>query len=1193
MAASLLSRLGRRVRLAVFFALLAFALLFIFMPVASTTAAPSAAPAVESRDTILATAEQTVYGQWVSPVTVTIDQLTWPIRWGTFIAGRMYTGMAYTQQNPQEDWPTFSANMRNHVGTPGVDLGSDCSGFASIVWQVPRQNTWTFLGSGYVYRIQGIDELAPGDGLLIEQQHVAIYKERLESGLVVVLEETDPQAQRSEWSWAYADTYIPIRRVNVTDNYATPVTPARLAPANNAATSNASVAFQWRPSTTTGVDGYRLRVATSAAAVETGPWVLNETYPATTTSVTRTLATRGDLYWDVQACKGCGGASPTYSTGTNPWELIVNPPSGAWQATYYNGTSFNSVCGSGSVAGSQLFKDWQTGGPSGCPVDNFSARFTQSVTFPGGHYTFALGADDWARLKLDGTTILDNGYQWPTTQQVEKDVTAGTHTITVEYVELGGFAKLSAWWWGPGFDLPHEAQDPNQWYAEYFGNKDLDWSPVVSTNEGAGFVHHEWGTGSPGWGLPADQFSARYQRTVYFPCGLYNFKLEQNNGAIAYLDGSPIPNLSHWSDVDTRYTSLIRVPAGNHSLRVDYYENTGPADVGFSWSLCLACPGSPSPSSGQNLVAPDSVLKWTGDPNNIYPVKYTVYLNRATGGWINPTTAICSGTSATFCDPPGGLALNAHYYWKVKADDGTGDVVESPVWDFWTVGCPVGQFQAQYFRGTSLAGSAVASACEGAPLSHDWGYGGPSGLTDNFSARWSGLFDFIGGPYTFTVTADDGMRLWVDGELLIDQWKDQPATTYSATKVLPAGRHAVRVEYYEHLGAAVAKVGWQVAGCSTGQFRVQYFGNTGLSGTPAASGCEASPIDHDWGAGSPAAGVGADNFSARWAGSFDFAAGEYAFVATADDGVRLWIDGEQVVDGWIDQAPTTYQVTRTLSAGPHTVQMDYYEHLGGAVAKLDWHLVQACGSGQFQALYFANMTLAGAPAVTACEDSIAHDWGTGGPAGVGSDYFSARWTGTFDFGEGGPYTFVATSDDGMRVYVDGALVIDEWKDQAPTTYQATRVLAAGTHVVKVEYYEKTGGAVARVSWVDDCPTGQFLAQYFGNKALSGAPSVMRCEASPINYDWGNGGPGGVGVDNFSVRWQGTFDFAEGNYTFWARADDGIRIYVDDVLVYDHWIDTPATLGEVTHLMTAGPHSVRVEYYENTGLAVAQVGWNPQ
>jgi hypothetical protein len=50
------------------------------------------------------------------------------------------------------------------------------------------------------------------------------------------------------------------------------------------------------------------------------------------------------------------------------------------------------------------------------------------------------------------------------------------------------------------------------------------------------------------------------------------------------------------------------------------------------------------------------------------------------------------------------------------------------------------------------------------------------------------------------------------------------------------------------------------------------------------------------------------------------------------------------------------------------------------------------------------------------------------------------------------------------MWVDGALIIDAWRDQSATTYQVTRYVPAGTHGVRVEYYERTGEAVAQVSW---------------------------------------------------------------------------------------------------------------------------------
>jgi glucose/arabinose dehydrogenase len=124
--------------------------------------------------------------------------------------------------------------------------------------------------------------------------------------------------------------------------------------------------------------------------------------------------------------------------------------------------------------------------------------------------------------------------------------------------------------------------------------------------------------------------------------------------------------------------------------------------------------------------------------------------------------------------------------------------------------------------------------------------------------------------------------------------------------------------------------------CSSGQYLAEYFNNVTLSGSPASSRCEAR-IDYDWGSGGPGVGgVGIDNFSVRWTGRHPFQDGSYTFTATADDGIRVWLDGALIIDAWQDQPATTYQVTRTLTAGEHEVKVEYYERGGGAIAKLSW-----------------------------------------------------------------------------------------------------------------------------------------------------------------------------------------------------------------------------------------------------------------
>ncbi|WP_418608238.1 PA14 domain-containing protein [Georgenia sp. SUBG003] len=84
--------------------------------------------------------------------------------------------------------------------------------------------------------------------------------------------------------------------------------------------------------------------------------------------------------------------------------------------------------------------------------------------------------------------------------------------------------------------------------------------------------------------------------------------------------------------------------------------------------------------------------------------------------------------------------------------------------------------------------------------------------------------------------------------------------------------------------------------CAAGQWSAEYFNGTSLSGDAVIVECVDS-MNFDWNAGSPATGVNANRFSARWTTSFE-GAGTYEFSARADDGIRVFVDGESVIDEW-------------------------------------------------------------------------------------------------------------------------------------------------------------------------------------------------------------------------------------------------------------------------------------------------------
>ncbi|MCO5170525.1 MAG: Ig-like domain-containing protein [Planctomycetes bacterium] len=115
-----------------------------------------------------------------------------------------------------------------------------------------------------------------------------------------------------------------------------------------------------------------------------------------------------------------------------------------------------------------------------------------------------------------------------------------------------------------------------------------------------------------------------------------------------------------------------------------------------------------------------------------------------------------------------------------------------------------------------------------------------------------------------------------------------------------------------------------------------YFPAIDFTGTPVRR--VDAQVNFDWGTGSPAAGIPADGFSARWTGKVRVtAAGAYTFFTRTDDGVRLWINGALVIDRFVNQGPTEHASPAiTLAAGDHDIRMDYFENTGGAVAELRW-----------------------------------------------------------------------------------------------------------------------------------------------------------------------------------------------------------------------------------------------------------------
>ncbi len=274
-------------------------------------------------------------------------------------------------------------------------------------------------------------------------------------------------------------------------------------------------------------------------------------------------------------------------------------------------------------------------------------------------------------------------------------------------------------------------------------------------------------------------------------------------------------------------------------------------------------------------------------------------------------------------------------------------------------GTTAARWQADYWDNTTLAGPPLLSRTESTP-NHDWGRGAPTGVAvpaDRFSARWQTTIELPAGRYEFAVTGDDGVRLWVDGEQLIDEWTVQSAQRFVATTTLPGGAVPIRLDYFENTGIAFVALTWQqltpaeptpaptplptndsAVGAPLNLWQGEYFHDMELR--ELAFERKERELSFDWGIGSPDLNeLAADTFSARWTRTLTLDPGAYEFVVTSDDGARVWVDEELVIDQWTIQAARRVAAVVDVVGGTTPVRVEYFENSGLASIELRWQPV--------------------------------------------------------------------------------------------------------------------------------------------------------------------------------------------------------------------------------------------------------------
>ena len=397
----------------------------------------------------------------------------------------------------------------------------------------------------------------------------------------------------------------------------------------------------------------------------------------------------------------------------------------------------------------------------------------------------------------------------------------------------------------------------------------------------------------------------------------------------------------------------------------------------------------------------------------------------------------------------------------------------------------------QYYDNADLTGLALSRV--DANINFNWGTGSPSALigADTFSVRWSGQIEAI---YTeqvnFFVNADDGVRLWVDGQLLIDRWSSTPVVNATGTIPMIAGRkYDLQLEYFENTNSAAVSLEWSSASqprsiVPTTRLFPSERGSilketwAGLAGASVASLTSYAQYPNSpstvslLGSFELVSNV-ADNYGDRLRGQlFAPTTGEYTFYLSGDETAELWLSNSSgsankqliasVPSPTLAREWTKFPSQRSSVLNLVAGQSYYIEALHKDATGSDHLAVAWTRPGQSSIDVIDGQYLAAVlPTVSIYSDSPVAGEGSGGPARISVVRSGTSTTNSLTVS----YTVRGTAINGTDyTNLPGSVVIPA--GQSSVSFDIAAIsdsLTEGTETVTIELLDASGYEVDRLS----------------------------------------------------------------------------------------------------------------------------------
>ncbi len=385
------------------------------------------------------------------------------------------------------------------------------------------------------------------------------------------------------------------------------------------------------------------------------------------------------------------------------------------------------------------------------------------------------------------------------------------------------------------------------------------------------------------------------------------------------------------------------------------------------------------------------------------------------------------------------------------------------------------------------------------------------------------------------------------------------------------------------------------AEASSSQWAVTYYSKPNFLGSKVQT--KVSNINFSWGTNAPIKGIPKDKFTAKMTKTLSVSSsGTYRISGKADDGVKVFVDGEREIYLW-SKGSHTFSKDVTLSKGNHKIEVQYSDISGTAFLNVD---VESAGTvktastastDKWTGKLYPSKNFTG-KSVSLSSNTLNYTWAAKAPhKSIPAGTYSAIFEKKVVVSKDTKYILMGKANDGVRIYVDGKRQLSYWT-AGTRNIEKNITLKKGTHTIKVEYFNEGSGATLKVNLNESSkvtPLGKWDVTLYSKNNLTG--TKVKKVASNLEYKWGSAAPAsGIPSNNFSARFIKRMMISNsggGTYILSGGANDGIRVYVNGSKKIDNWKNGTFTFNEEIEL-NAGVTIIQVDYFDATGDARVQV-----